>query len=527
MGRGSGHPAEGRPALSRRHAVAAARHMPEAVASTIATVRAASGAGSSIRVLLLGPDGRLRVAATHGPEERGGRLRSSRRRQVLQTGRSMHLTINSSAGRNLLMVPLTAGRRPIGLVEVVTAASDVTQSVQLLEAVASQAGATIVAAAERARSELELRSSEATLTLARELLRTRSTETALRAAADHIHEHLGAPVAGLLWNASGGAWEVVRIRGLGTRRRAEIRAAIGASDPGPSRHPPPGEVHRLEELLSSLTDLGPLRSRRAGAALLFVLAAPAGSRRFLTGVASLLTEAFEQVDAVDRARLFSRELDRGIAWTAHELRAPLVGARQAIDHVLLERGSPEARADMLRQTRRELSGLADLIDPLLRLPSDRRALPRRGLDLAVLVRETVDLCCWGEHAGRVRLRTEGGVMVRGHAAGLRTAVANLVRNSLAYSRPGTLVDVWVGCRRGAAVVVVTDRGPGVGERERERLPVRARSARGRDGHGLGLSIVQKIVEVHGGSLGLDSGTRGSRAWIRLPLVDEGRHRSAS
>jgi len=242
-----------------------------------------------------------------------------------------------------------------------------------------------------------------------------------------------------------------------------------------------------------------------------------------------LAEAIDRAHEVDRARLLSRDLDMGLAWTAHELRAPLVGARQAIDHVLHRDGSPAARESMLRQTQRDLSDLADLVDPLLRWSSGGRMPPRRRLDLASLVREAVDLERRGRANGRVRVRAREGVTVRGHAPGLRAAVANLLRNAAAYSPAGTTVEVWVGLRRGMGTVVISDRGPGVPEHDRERIfePFVRGEAHGRSGRGLGLSIAKRIVEAHGGAIGVDPSPRGSRFRLEIPVAEEGRRRSAS
>ena len=74
---------------------------------------------------------------------------------------------------------------------------------------------------------------------------------------------------------------------------------------------------------------------------------------------------------------------------------------------------------------------------------------------------------------------------------------------------------------GAAVLTVTDSGPGIPEQDRERVFDRFYRLEdsSSDGSGLGLAIVKNIVERHHGEICLESGAegRGLRAVVRLPL----------
>lgn len=483
-----------------------------------------------VRVLLLDREGRLRVVAARGEDERLGRLLSTRRRAVLRTRVATHVAIGRPAERYLLLLPLTAGGRSIGLIEVLTGSPEAIVGLEVLQAVASQAAETIVGLRERAESERRLRASDATVVLARELLRARTAAAAVRTTIDHVHEYLGAPAIGLLWQGPTNGWEAVRIRGFGARRRAEIRAAIGAGGGKGSIRPPPGEVRRLRETMIAVSQVGQVDARRAGPAMLLTVGPPPRSRRFLAGAATLFHEACGRIEEVDRALLLSRHVDLGIAWTAHELRAPLIGARQAIDLVLHDKGTPAARESLLRSTYQDLSHLAELVDPLLRWSSVGRPPSRHRVDLATLVGDAAELSCRGEHVGRVRVHTDGPVPVRANVAGLRTVVGNLIRNATAYSPPGAPVDVWVGRRGGKAAVVVSDRGPGIAECDRERIfaaSTRTETGRGRAGRGLGLFLAKRIVEAHAGEIGVASGAGGSRFWFELPVIDERRQPSVS
>jgi two-component system OmpR family sensor kinase len=116
------------------------------------------------------------------------------------------------------------------------------------------------------------------------------------------------------------------------------------------------------------------------------------------------------------------------------------------------------------------------------------------------------------------------VEVEGDPHRLRQVVDNLLANVRSHTLSGTEAEVRVGSVGDQAVVVVTDRGPGLPEDQASRVferffrsdPSRSRS---HGGAGLGLSIVDAIVEAQGGSVAAESAPgRGMTITVRLPLV---------
>jgi len=101
-------------------------------------------------------------------------------------------------------------------------------------------------------------------------------------------------------------------------------------------------------------------------------------------------------------------------------------------------------------------------------------------------------------------------------------VDNLVSNALKFSPPGRRV--WVRAQRGACGVrvEVRDEGPGLTAADRERAFGRfqrlsARPTAGESSTGLGLSIVKTLVELHGGTIAVESEPgAGARFWVDLP-----------
>ena len=113
--------------------------------------------------------------------------------------------------------------------------------------------------------------------------------------------------------------------------------------------------------------------------------------------------------------------------------------------------------------------------------------------------------------------------VRGSSELLRSAIENVVRNAIRYTACGSAVEVSLRWRMDTAVLTVRDHGPGVPEPELEHIfePFyRVSEARERSsgGVGLGLSIADRTVKLHGGSIRAENLADGLQVVIELPLA---------
>jgi signal transduction histidine kinase len=109
-------------------------------------------------------------------------------------------------------------------------------------------------------------------------------------------------------------------------------------------------------------------------------------------------------------------------------------------------------------------------------------------------------------------------VVRGDAALLELAIANLLDNALKYS--SKQVRVRVSATRDVLALEVEDEGPGIPEHERDKLfqPFhRGAATRHVRGHGIGLAIVAKVVAAHKGTVSL-GGDQGLRVRMELPPI---------
>jgi signal transduction histidine kinase len=237
------------------------------------------------------------------------------------------------------------------------------------------------------------------------------------------------------------------------------------------------------------------------------------TRDEIARLAHTMNEMLERIEAA------SARQRRFVADASHELRSPLARIRAELD---VDLAHPEA-ADVLETQRRvleEADKLQNLVEDLLVLArSDGAALRREPVDLDDVVLDEVRRISTADRA--VDVSGVSGAQVVGDPTQLARAVRNLLDNAVQYG--GTNVSVQLGEQDGAAILTVSDDGPGIPPQLREQVFERfarideSRTA-SRGGTGLGLAITRGLVEAHGGTIGLDPGQpRGARFVVRLPL----------
>jgi signal transduction histidine kinase len=220
---------------------------------------------------------------------------------------------------------------------------------------------------------------------------------------------------------------------------------------------------------------------------------------------------------------------------SHELRSPLARLNVALG--LARKRSGAEAADMLERIELEANRLNELIGRLLtlaRLEDGEQRVPRTPVSLDDLVLNVAEDAEFEAQARHCHVRStipEGDWGVRGNASLLHSAIENVVRNAIRYTREETTVEIQLRrteSRNGAeALVAVTDYGPGVPPDSLEKLfqPFyRLDDARGRltGGVGLGLAITERAVRFHGGRVAAYNRAEGGLVVeIRLPLISAG------
>jgi signal transduction histidine kinase len=482
----------------------------------------AGGTRASVRVALPDLDGRLRVVATEGRQVAAGRLRSSRRRQVFESGRPLRVELPRPAATSLEIFPLVSDGESLGVVEVVGPTEIMEERDEMLLAIIGQSAVVLRGATLRAETERTLRATSAMLRLASDLLGADTATRAVRMAVDACHAHFGMPVVGLLPDRDGWGWFLAASRGFGSRKRAEIRRVFSDLREGsPNTR---AEISTLSEQFGLLVRSNEIHPVVAREAVLFLVGPHRRDGEFLVTAGNLLAEALRNV--APARSVSAREADLGIAWAAHELKGPITAAAAAISHA--SGASPNVMGALLERTREELRQSAELIDPLLRWSSGRAPLRFRGADLVEVARDAIASCTFEGDAERVRLEASARCPVWVDPGQLRVAISNLVRNALRYSPAGSPVTVAISEKGGTASICVRDRGPGVPASERRRIfdPLRSPTGQGmREGSGLGLFLARRIVEAHRGRIEVQPVRRGASFCIQLPPATERRDRS--
>lgn len=243
----------------------------------------------------------------------------------------------------------------------------------------------------------------------------------------------------------------------------------------------------------------------------------------LERLAATLNEAFDRyAGAVERLDQFSAD-------ASHQLRNPLAAVR-ATAEVCLQRARSEGEyREALGEMLEEVDRLQVMVDQLLELARLEPALLQRieRVDLRAALRDWMNEAAAPAEARGVRLEgpSPGAPLpVRAHPGLLREVHANLFNNALAATPVGGIIRCDAArLEDGRVAWWMEDSGPGIPEAERARVADRfyrgsTASARGA---GLGLSIVQRIIDLHGGQLAVMRGEQLGGALIRMALPADG------
>ncbi len=221
--------------------------------------------------------------------------------------------------------------------------------------------------------------------------------------------------------------------------------------------------------------------------------------------------------------------DEFLMMVSHELRTPLTAIYGWTRMLVAGAVGERQREGALRTIERNARAQARLIDDLLDVSASaggKLRLDIRMVAVASVVEDAVETVTAAAEAKGIRVRSvvdpDAG-RVAGDTDRLQQIVWNLLSNAVKFTPAGGRIDVTASRRGGEVEIVVSDTGVGISPEFLPHVFERFRqedagTKRRYGGIGLGLAIVRNLVELHGGSVAVNSEglNRGSRFTIRLP-----------
>jgi signal transduction histidine kinase len=218
------------------------------------------------------------------------------------------------------------------------------------------------------------------------------------------------------------------------------------------------------------------------------------------------------------------ELERFNGRVAHDIRSPLTAVTYALEWTRQRYPHDEQCRETLDRASRSVQRIVQVVDAMLMLARASAPPPEDAkVEVQSRAREAIDELSPAARAVGVELELDPfePVEVACTPGVLTSILGNLIDNAIKYIGDAPVKRVRVGARvDGAKVrIEVVDTGPGVPPEHRQRIfdpYVRAASPSIR-GFGLGLATVRRLVEAHGGAVGVEPGPGGgSRFWVELP-----------
>ena len=252
---------------------------------------------------------------------------------------------------------------------------------------------------------------------------------------------------------------------------------------------------------------------------------------------ALQVEIAERRQAEARLEEASRRKDEFLAMLAHELRNPLAPIRNAVELIRLA-APAEAKvrwaADVTDRQLRQLTRLVDELLDVARISQGKVVLQTQCLDLVTVVTQCIDSqrdMMHQRHQTLTLSLPEMPVNLNGDSTRLAQVVNNLLSNAIKYTPEGGAISVSVAHAEGGtgeyALLEVSDNGIGI---DSELLPhvfelfEQGKRAldRTQGGLGVGLTLVQRLVQLHGGEVVASSAGpgQGSQFRVLLPCLGE-------
>lgn len=190
----------------------------------------------------------------------------------------------------------------------------------------------------------------------------------------------------------------------------------------------------------------------------------------------------------------------------HELKSPLAAIKLSLQ-TLVKRDLPkEMQQSLLSNSLKDIERLDTLVENMLlatRIESRSYSFPKERINFSELVVRIADRLqvhsCGEEQI--IKSTVQPNIYLEGDSFTLSSVVSNLIENAVKYSSPCSEVEVSLCQNDGHAVLVVSDKGPGISDEEKMLIfdkfyRVGSEKTRKTKGTGLGLFIVKEVLQQH-------------------------------
>ena len=255
---------------------------------------------------------------------------------------------------------------------------------------------------------------------------------------------------------------------------------------------------------------------------------------FLRTICHYVTAAGERVRLIHRLRDTDRRKDEFLATLAHELRNPLAPVRSSLEIMRLAMDDPDVIARARETMERQMGQMVRLIDDLLdvsRITRGRLELRTERVALDTVIRTALETAGPLIDDSGHRLVVEGAdqpIELIADPVRLAQVLSNLLNNAAKYTEPGGTIHLTTALDGDEVVVTVKDSGVGIAP---EALPavfdlfnqIDRTLERSQGGLGIGLTLVKRLVEMHGGRVEAhsDGPGQGASFTVRLPVISGG------